>query len=61
MRFVRSQNSTSNTADVLNGKISSEELRVHEYLDADFVLQNYSHASDWRYEKDAPPNLFFKT
>lgn len=38
MGFVSSQNSTSNTVDALNGKISSEELRVHEYLDADFVL-----------------------
>lgn len=46
MRFVSSLNSTSNTVDVLNGKISSEELRVHEYLDADFVLQNYFHVSD---------------
>lgn len=38
VRFVSSQNSTSNTVDALIGKISSEELRVHEYLDADFVL-----------------------
>lgn len=36
--FVSPQNSTSNTGDALNGKISSEELRVHEYLDASFVL-----------------------
>lgn len=38
MRFVSSQNSTSNAVDVLHSKISSEKLRVHKYLDADFVL-----------------------
>lgn len=38
IRFVSSLHSTSNTVDILNGKIPSEELRVHEYLDADFVL-----------------------
>lgn len=62
MRFVSSKNSISNTVDFLTGKVSREELRVREYLDVDFVLQNYFHASDWGSKKDTPlPNLFFKT